>query len=117
MVTFGRRRRRAAVSSNSAGGKDRPGGRKLVVLVHADIVGYSRLVGADDVGTLERVRALRCNLIDPAVAEHGGRIVNTAGDALLMVFDSVEGAVRCAVKVQQQVPVRDGDIQPESRIR
>src|SRR5215471_13275306 len=100
MATFGKRCRRAAMSSNSAGGTDTPGGRRLTFVVHADIVGYSRLIGADDMGTLERVRALRRNLIDPAVSEHGGRIANTAGDALLMVFDSVEGAVRCAAKVQ-----------------
>jgi adenylate cyclase len=85
--------------------------------MHADIVGYSRLIGRDDVGTLERVRKLRQDLIDPAISEHGGRIVNTAGDALLIVFDSVDGAVRCAVKVQQQVPAHDGDRRPDSRIR
>ena len=68
------------------------------------MVGYSRLIGLDDVGTLERMRALRRDLIDPAIAEHGGRIVNTGGDSLLMVSDSAEGAVRCAIKVQQHVP-------------
>jgi adenylate cyclase len=68
-------------------------------------------------GTLERVRAIRRNLIDPAVSEHGGRIVNTAGDALLLVYDSVEGAVRCAVKIQQQMPVHDGDRPPDSNIQ
>src|SRR6202158_1426670 len=85
------------------------GGRKLIAVLHADMVGYSRLIGLDDVGTLERLRTLRSVLIDPAIAEHGGRIVNTGGDALLIVFDSVDGAVRCAVKVQQQVPIYDGD--------
>ncbi len=104
------------MSSSSAEGTGISGGRKLVVVVHADVVGYSWLIGVDDSGTLERVRALRRNLIDPAVREHGGRIVNTAGDAILMVFDSVEGAVRCAVKVQQQVPVHDGDRPADSRI-
>ena len=62
------------------------------------------LIGLDDVGTLERLRALRRNLIDPAIEEHGGRIVQTGGNSLLIVFDSIDGAVRCAVKVQQQVP-------------
>jgi adenylate cyclase len=80
-------------------------------------VGYSRLIGEDDTGTLERVRALRRDVIDPAIAQHGGRIVNTAGDALLIVFDSVVGAVRCALAVQQRVPESDGDRPPESRIR
>ena len=71
--------------------------------------GTRRLIGLDDVGTLERLRALRRNLIDPAIEEHGGRLVNTGGDSLLIVFDSIDGAVRCAVKVQQQVPIYDGD--------
>jgi adenylate cyclase len=79
-----------------------------------DMVGYSRLIGLDDIGTLERLRALRRNLIDPAIKEHGGRLVNTGGDSLLLVFDSVEGAVRCAIKVQQQVPIYDRD-QPANR--
>ena len=81
------------------------------------MVGYSRLIGLDDVGTLERLRALRKNLIDPAIEEHGGRIVNTGGDSLLIVFDSIDGAVRCAVKVQQQVPIHDGDQPPDRAIR
>ena len=91
-----------------------PGGRKLIAVVYADMVGYSRLIGLDDAGTLERLRALRSDLIDPAIEEHGGRIVQTGGDSLLIVFDSIDGAVRCAVKVQQQVPIHDGD-QPADR--
>src|SRR5271167_2221199 len=83
--------------------------RKLVAVVYADMVGYSRLIGLDDSGTLERLRTLRRNLIDPAIAEHGGRIVQTGGDSLLIVFDSIDGAVRCAVMVQQNVPDFDGD--------
>jgi TolB-like protein/class 3 adenylate cyclase len=93
------------------------GGRKLIAVVHADMVGYSRLIGLDDVGTLKRLRALRRNLIDPVIAEHGGRIVNTGGDSLLMVFDSIDGAMRCAVKVQQQVPAHDGGLPPDRAIR
>ena len=57
-----------------------PDRRKLVAVVYADMVGYSRLIGLDDVGTLERLRTLRTTLIDPAIAEHGGRIVQTGGD-------------------------------------
>ena len=68
-------------------------------------------------GTLERLRTLRRDLIDPAIEEHGGRIVNTGGDSLLIVFDSIDGAVRCAVKVQQQVPIHDGDQPPDRAIR
>jgi TolB-like protein/class 3 adenylate cyclase len=93
------------------------GGRKLIAVVHADMVGYSRLIGLDDVGTLERLRSLRSNLIDPAIDEHGGRLVNTGGDSLLIVFDSVDGAMRCAVKVQQQVPACDCDAPPDRTIR
>ena len=70
----------------------------------AGMVAYSRLIGLDDTGALERLRALRTTLIDPAIDEHSGRIVNTGGDSLLIVFDSVDGAVRCAVKVQQGCP-------------
>src|SRR6202162_4023737 len=91
-----------------------PDRRKLVAVLYADMVGYSRLIGLDDIGTLERLRALRRNLIDPAIEDHGGRLVNTGGDSLLLVFESAEGALRCAVKVQQQVPVYDGD-QPADR--
>jgi TolB-like protein/class 3 adenylate cyclase/tetratricopeptide (TPR) repeat protein len=93
------------------------GGRKLIAIVYADMVGYSRLIGSDDAGTLRRLRTLRRALIDPAIREHGGRVVQTAGDSLLVVFDSIDGAVRCAVKVQQQVPVYDGDQPPDRRIR
>ena len=91
--------------------------RKLVAVVYADMVGYSRLIGLDDAGTLQRLRALRANLIDPAIEGHGGRIVQTGGDSLLIVFDSIDGAVRCAVEVQQQVPVHDGDRTPDWAIR
>ena len=80
-----------------------PGGRKLIAVVYADMVGYSRLIGQDDTGTLERLRTFRNTLIDPAINEHGGRIVQTGGDSLLIVFDSIDGAVRCAVRMQQQV--------------
>jgi class 3 adenylate cyclase len=73
-------------------------GRKLIAVVYADMVGYSRLIGLDDGVTAERLRTLRSTLIDPAVEEHGGRIVQTGGDSLLIIFDSIDGAVRCAVK-------------------
>jgi class 3 adenylate cyclase/TolB-like protein len=82
--------------------------------MYADMVGYSRLIGLDDAGTLNRLRALRRGLIDPAIDEHGGKIVQTGGDSLLIVFDSIDGAVRCAVQVQEQVPVVDAD-QPTDR--
>src|SRR5689334_24907481 len=91
--------------------------RKLIALVHMDMVAFSRLMGLDDVGTLGRLRALRRDLIDPAMEEHRGRLVNTAGDSLLMAFESVEGAVGYALKVQQQVPIMDANQPPERSIR
>jgi predicted ATPase/class 3 adenylate cyclase len=94
-----------------------PGRRKLIAVLYADMVGYSRLIGLDDAGTLERLRALRRNLIDPAIEEHGGRIVQTGGDSLLIAFDSIDGAVRCAVKVQQEIPALDSDQSADRAIR
>ena len=79
-----------------------PGRRKLIAVVYADMVGYSRLIGLDDARTLERLRSLRRKLIDPAIQEHGGRLVQTGGDSLLIVFDSIDGAVRCAVEIQRR---------------
>jgi adenylate cyclase len=102
------------MSSNSADITGTSGGRKLIAVLYADMVGYSRLIGLDDAGTLRRLKALRANLIDPSIAEYGGKIVQTGGDSLLIAFDSIDGAVRCAVKLQQQVPVQDRD-QPRDR--
>jgi Rhodanese-like domain len=90
------------------------GGRKLIAVVYADMVGHSRLISLN-AGTLRRLRTLRRALIDPAIREFGGKIVQTGGDSLLVAFDSIDGAVRCAVKVQQQVPVYAGDQQPDRR--
>ena len=103
-------------SHRTWGGKP-PDRRKLVAVVYADMVGYSRLIGLDDAGTLDRLRTLRRTVIDPAIEEHGGKIVQTGGDSLLIVFDSIDGAVRCAVKVQQQVPIHDRDQPPDRVIR
>jgi adenylate cyclase len=94
-----------------------PGGRKLVAVVFADMVDYSRLLGLDDIGTLGRLQTLRRTLIDPAISEHGGRIVSTAGDSLFIEFDSIDGAVRCAVAIQKQVPDYDGEQPPDRAIR
>jgi adenylate cyclase len=94
-----------------------PDRRKLIAVVYADMVGYSRLIGLDDAGTLRRLRTLRRALIDPPIREYGGKVVQTAGDSLLVVFYSIDGAIRCALKVQQQVPVYDGDQPPDRRIR
>src|SRR6516164_6417815 len=94
-----------------------PGERKLVAVLYADMVGYSRLIGLDDAGTLARLRRLRTDIIDPAIDEHRGRIVQTGGDSLLVVFDSIDGAMRCAVKVQQQLPNHDDSPSPDHAIR
>ncbi|MGD0105277.1 MAG: tetratricopeptide repeat protein [Rhodopila sp.] len=93
------------------------GGRKLIAVVYVDMVGYSRLIQLDDMGTLERLRTLRSGLIDPEIYDHGGRIVQTGGDSLLIIFDSIEGAVCCAVNVQQQVPEHESGVPPERTIR
>jgi adenylate cyclase len=104
------------MSSTNASGpiEQSPDRRRLVAVMYADMIGYSRLIGLDDAGTLQRLRALRSRLIDPAIKDHGGKIVQTGGDSLLVVFDSIDGAVRCAVKVQQEVPILDSD-QPSDR--
>src|SRR3954471_19989506 len=86
-----------------------PGGRKLIAVAYADMVGYSRLIELDDIGTLERLRILRRALIDPAVNKYGGRIVQTGGDSLLIVFDSIDGAVCFALNMQQRIPDYDGN--------
>jgi TolB-like protein/class 3 adenylate cyclase/Tfp pilus assembly protein PilF len=91
-----------------------PDRRKLVAIMFIDMVGYSRLIGLDDAGTLQRLRTLRNELIDPAIEQHSGKVVQTGGDSLLIVFDSIDGAVQCAVKVQERVPIHDGD-QPTDR--
>ena len=103
-----------AATTTSDRSQDR---RKLVAVLYADMVGYSRLIGLDDAGTLGRLRTLRREVIDPAISEHSGRIVQTGGDSLLIVFDSIDGAVRCAVKVQQQILIHDCDQLPERSIR
>jgi adenylate cyclase len=90
--------------------------RRLAAILAADVAGYSRLMGADEEGTLERLKALRRELLDPKITEHHGRIVKTTGDGMLVEFASVVDAVRCAVEVQQAMPERNTDVGPESRI-
>src|SRR3981189_3808356 len=90
--------------------------RRRAAIRAADGAGYSRLTGADEEGTLERLKALRRELLDPKIAEHRGRIVKTTGDGLLVEFASVVDAVRCAVEVQQAMPERNMGLEAESRI-
>jgi adenylate cyclase len=80
------------------------------------VAGHSRLMGADKEGTLERLKALRRELLDPKIAEHKGRIVKTTGDGTLVEFASVVDAVRCAVAVQQAMPERETGVPADSRI-
>ena len=90
--------------------------RRLAAILAADVAGYSRLMGADEEGTLERLKAVRQQLIDPKIAEHHGRIVKTTGDGLLVEFASVVDAVRCAIDVQQAMPERNTSVGADSRI-
>ena len=90
--------------------------RRLAAILAADVAGYSRLMGADEEGTLERLKALRRELLDPKIAEHHGRIVKTTGDGFLIEFASVVDAVRCAIEVQQAMPERNTGVAAENRI-
>jgi adenylate cyclase len=90
--------------------------RRLTAILAADVAGYSRLMGADEEGTLARLKAHRRELTDPKIAEHRGRIVKTTGDGLLAEFASVVDAVRCAVEIQDEMSKRNADVPPERRI-
>jgi TolB-like protein/class 3 adenylate cyclase len=91
--------------------------RRLAAILAADVAGYSRLMGADEEGTLERFKAHRRQLIDPKIAEHHGRIVKTTGDGLLAEFASVVDAVHCAAEVQRGMMDREPEVADERRIR
>jgi hypothetical protein len=90
--------------------------RRLAAMLAADVAGYSRLMGADEESTLERLKALRRELLDPKITEHHGRIVKTTGDGMLVEFPSVVDAVRCAVAVQQAMPERNAGVAADTRI-
>jgi adenylate cyclase len=90
--------------------------RKIAAILVADVVGYSRLTGADEDRTLSRLRGLRSDLIDPAIAAHHGRIVKRTGDGILIEFRSVVDAVRCAIEVQSGLIERNIGVPPERRI-
>jgi TolB-like protein/class 3 adenylate cyclase len=90
--------------------------RRLAAILAADVVGYSRLMGVDEEGTLARLKALRRELADPKIKEHRGRIVKTTGDGLLIEFASVVDAVRCAVEVQREMADRNADVPSDRRI-
>jgi class 3 adenylate cyclase len=90
--------------------------RRLAAIVCADIVGYSRLVGVDEAGSFRRVKALRAEVLEPLVAEHGGRIVSYAGDGALAEFPSVVRAVECALAIQSAAAEREPDVPLEWRL-
>jgi adenylate cyclase len=93
-----------------------PATRRLAAILAADVAGYSRLMGLDEEGTLDRLKALRRELSDPKIKEHRGRIVKTTGDGLLVEFGSVVDTVRCAVDVQREMAVRNEGVPKERRI-
>jgi len=89
--------------------------RRLAAIVSADVAGYSRLMGLDESRTLATLKAHRRELIDPKIAEYGGRIVKTTGDGLLLEFPSVVEAVRCAVDVQRGLAARNAHVRADQR--
>ena len=93
-----------------------PETRKLAAILAADVVGYSRLAGADEERTLARFRALRSDLIDPTIAVHHGRVVKRTGDGALVEFRSVVDAVRCAIEVQNGMVERNAGLPEDRRI-
>jgi adenylate cyclase len=91
--------------------------RRLAAILAADVVGYSRMMGVDEAGTLERLKSLRKELVQPKIMERRGRIVKLMGDGLLAEFPSVVEAVQCAVEIQQSITGREVDLPGDRRIR
>jgi adenylate cyclase len=89
--------------------------RRLAAILAADVVGYSRLMGQDETGTLAALRKLRSELVDPRISEHKGRVFKTTGDGLLAEFPSVVNAVACAVDIQRAIATRNADL-PDDRV-
>lgn len=90
--------------------------QRLAAILAADMAGYSRLMEADESGTLARLRTHRIELVDPAIAKNKGRIIKTTGDGMLVEFQSVTDAVKCAVEIQQRMKRRNSDVPQERRI-
>ena len=88
--------------------------RKIAAILCSDVVGYSRLAGADEDRILARLRALRSDLIDPTIAVHKGRVVKRTGDGSLIEFRSVVDAVRCAIEVQNAMVERNAGVPPSA---
>jgi len=90
--------------------------RRLAAILAADVAGYSRLIGDDEEGTLNRLRSIRAEVVDPKITEHRGRIVKTTGDGLLVEFSSVVDALRCATQWQHGMDVRNAAVLSGKRI-
>src|SRR5438445_12499676 len=90
--------------------------RRLTAILAADVVGYSRLMGANDTGTLAALKALQADFIDGKVAQHGGRIVKLTGDGMLVEFPSVVNAVQCAAEIQRGMRGYNVDLPQDRRI-
>jgi adenylate cyclase len=90
--------------------------RRLAAILAGDVVGYSRLMGVDEVGTLRALKAIRRELADPAIAAHHGRVVKTTGDGILVEFASVVDAVACAVAIQEGMVARNIGVPEDKRI-
>ena len=91
--------------------------RRLAAILAADVAGYSRLIGADEGGTLQALKAIRAELIDPTIAAHNGRLVKTTGDGLLVEFGSVVDALQCATEVQASIAERNATASDDKRIQ
>ena len=90
--------------------------RRLAAILAADVAGYSRLMGADEEGTLAQLKAHRSDLVDPKIRDHQGRIVKTTGDGMLVEFASVVNALRSAIDIQLGMAERNADVRLEKRI-
>lgn len=90
--------------------------QRLAAVLAADMAGYSRLMEADEAGTIARLKTHRIELIDPAIAKNKGRIIKTTGDGMLVEFQSVNDAVKCAVEIQQRMQRRNSDVPQDRRI-
>ena len=90
--------------------------RRLSAIMAADVVGYSRLMGANEVGTLTSLKSHRNELIDPAIAGHQGRIVKLTGDGMLVEFPSVVNAVECATEIQRDMRARNNGVADDRKI-
>src|SRR6476660_6945425 len=104
------------ICCTTPGGRAMSETRKIAAILVSDVVGYSRLVGADEDRTLARLRTLRSDMIDPTIAVHHGRVVKRTGDGAIVEFRSVIDAVRCAIEVQSGMVERNAGLPPERRI-